>query len=336
MPFSDPLADGPVIQRATERALAGGMTLAKTLDLVEEPARPTCARRSCSSPTPIPILRMGIDAFAAGRARPASTACWCSTCRSRKPGRCRRALAADGHRHNFPVQPDDDRRAAAPGRRAGQRVSLRHLAARRDRAPAPTSPTGAEALATRMRAETAPAARARLRHLAARARARRRPWADAAVVGSALVEVIAEPAIAAVAGEVERYVRWLKDAPRRSTCAWSARWLNRRSEGAGADRAAATRSTRSTRCSCALLDSAPRCALEIGRLKELLQMADLPAGARGRGAAHVRERQPRAARRRRDRAAVRAHHRRGAAARTRDGRARAHVSPRADRAVRAE
>ena len=27
VPFSDPLADGPVIQRATERALAAGMTL---------------------------------------------------------------------------------------------------------------------------------------------------------------------------------------------------------------------------------------------------------------------------------------------------------------------
>ena len=34
VPFSDPLADGPVIQRATERALAGGMTLRGALDLV--------------------------------------------------------------------------------------------------------------------------------------------------------------------------------------------------------------------------------------------------------------------------------------------------------------
>ena len=29
VPFSDPLADGPVIQRATERALAAGTTLAR-------------------------------------------------------------------------------------------------------------------------------------------------------------------------------------------------------------------------------------------------------------------------------------------------------------------
>jgi tryptophan synthase alpha chain len=34
VPFSDPLADGPVIQRASERALARGVTLARVLDAV--------------------------------------------------------------------------------------------------------------------------------------------------------------------------------------------------------------------------------------------------------------------------------------------------------------
>jgi tryptophan synthase alpha chain len=34
VPFSDPLADGPVIQRASERALAAGMTLRGSLELV--------------------------------------------------------------------------------------------------------------------------------------------------------------------------------------------------------------------------------------------------------------------------------------------------------------
>lgn len=36
VPFSDPLADGPVIQEAGQRALAQGATLQKTLDLVNE------------------------------------------------------------------------------------------------------------------------------------------------------------------------------------------------------------------------------------------------------------------------------------------------------------
>jgi tryptophan synthase alpha chain len=35
-PFSDPSSDGPVIQRAVERALAGKMTLRKTLDIVRQ------------------------------------------------------------------------------------------------------------------------------------------------------------------------------------------------------------------------------------------------------------------------------------------------------------
>ena len=34
VPFSDPIADGPVIQDSSQKALAGGMTLKKTLDLV--------------------------------------------------------------------------------------------------------------------------------------------------------------------------------------------------------------------------------------------------------------------------------------------------------------
>src|ERR1700744_1044680 len=34
MPFSDPMADGPAIQRSSQRALRAGQTLRKTIDLV--------------------------------------------------------------------------------------------------------------------------------------------------------------------------------------------------------------------------------------------------------------------------------------------------------------
>src|SRR5437016_6518145 len=44
VPFSDPLADGPVIQRATERALAAGGSLRASLSLVER------VRRDISAP----------------------------------------------------------------------------------------------------------------------------------------------------------------------------------------------------------------------------------------------------------------------------------------------
>ena len=43
MPFSDPMADGPTIQLACERALAAGTSVSKLLELVRE-FRP---RRSC-------------------------------------------------------------------------------------------------------------------------------------------------------------------------------------------------------------------------------------------------------------------------------------------------
>jgi tryptophan synthase alpha chain len=64
MPFSDPMADGPVIQEAGQRALKQGMTLRRTLALVRELRRGDDA-------TPIvlmgyynPIYRYGAAAFA--------------------------------------------------------------------------------------------------------------------------------------------------------------------------------------------------------------------------------------------------------------------------------
>ena len=64
IPFSDPIADGPEIQRASEWALRGGVTRESTLDVVRE------LRRGSDLPVVImtyanPILRGGIDAFAA-------------------------------------------------------------------------------------------------------------------------------------------------------------------------------------------------------------------------------------------------------------------------------
>ena len=39
VPFSDPVADGPTIQRASERALRAGATLAGVIELVKRRAR---------------------------------------------------------------------------------------------------------------------------------------------------------------------------------------------------------------------------------------------------------------------------------------------------------
>src|SRR3989475_12604241 len=58
VPFSDPLADGPVIQRATERALAAGTTLKGVLDLVAD-VRPTIGAPVVIFSYANPIFRMG-------------------------------------------------------------------------------------------------------------------------------------------------------------------------------------------------------------------------------------------------------------------------------------
>lgn len=70
IPFSDPLADGPTIQRASERALAAGATLAKVLDLLAESRRGGFATPVVVFSYANPILAMG-EADFAHRAREA-------------------------------------------------------------------------------------------------------------------------------------------------------------------------------------------------------------------------------------------------------------------------
>ena len=67
VPFSDPMADGPVIQQASMRALAGGTTPAGILGLVR------CLRRQTQVPLLLmtyynPVLHYGLAAFAADAA----------------------------------------------------------------------------------------------------------------------------------------------------------------------------------------------------------------------------------------------------------------------------
>ena len=67
VPFSDPLADGPVIQRASERAVARGTTLTDVLALAKElrAARPAAGLVLFSYLNP--VIRMGMKDFC-GRA----------------------------------------------------------------------------------------------------------------------------------------------------------------------------------------------------------------------------------------------------------------------------
>lgn len=68
IPFSDPLADGPVIQRASERAVRGGATLRKMLERLPQ------WREKASAPIILftyfnPVLQYGLENFARDASR---------------------------------------------------------------------------------------------------------------------------------------------------------------------------------------------------------------------------------------------------------------------------
>ena len=72
VPFSDPMADGPTIQRASERALAAGMSMRKVLDIVR-------SFRATGDQRPVvlmgyanPIEAMGAERFARASAEASS------------------------------------------------------------------------------------------------------------------------------------------------------------------------------------------------------------------------------------------------------------------------
>ncbi len=209
VPFSDPLADGPVIQRATERALAAGTTLAKVLELAAG------LRADVAAPLVLftyanPMVRMGVTAFAR-RAREAGIdGVLVLDLPPEEAGEARAAFVAEGLDTIFLLSPTTSveriRRAAELG--GGFLYGISRLGVTGARADVADS---AESLAARVRAETTrPLALgfgfSRPEHVRAVGR-----WADAAVVGSALVQVVADHAgNPDLGGEVERYVRWLR------------------------------------------------------------------------------------------------------------------------------
>jgi tryptophan synthase alpha chain len=211
VPFSDPLADGPVIQRATERALAAGGCLRESLTLVDS------VRSEVSAPIVMfsyanPLLRMGFDAFARRAAAAGVDGVLALDLPIEEAGDFRETLASQGLDTIFLLSPTTTdtriRRAAALGRGFLYGISRLGVTGARDRVA-----SGAEALVRRIRAHTTlPIALgfgiSRPEHVAEVG-----AYADAAVVGSALVSLIAESAASpGLLETVEGYVRSLKSA----------------------------------------------------------------------------------------------------------------------------
>jgi len=211
VPFSDPLADGPVIQRATERALAAGATLRGVLDVVKS------VRNDVTAPIVIfsyanPLLRMGLTDFADRASEVGVDGVLALDLPIEEADEFRRVLAAKGLDTIFLLSPTTTdariKKAAELGRGFLYGISRLGVTGARDRVA-----SGAEAMVKRIRQHTTmPIALgfgiSRPEHVAEVGL-----YADAAVVGSALVSLIAEASGSPqLLEQVERYIRDLKSA----------------------------------------------------------------------------------------------------------------------------
>jgi tryptophan synthase alpha chain len=209
VPFSDPLADGPVIQRATERALVAGTTLAGVLEMIGR------VRASVRAPIVLfsyanPILRFGAERFAAEARAAGVDGVLALDLPIEEAGDFRELLVGEEIDTILLLSPTTSdarlRQAAALGSGFLYAISRLGVTGAREMLA-----DGAREMVTRIRSvSNLPVALGfgiskpdHVREVG--------QWADAAVVGSGLVSVIAEAgASPEVIPRVEEYVRWLK------------------------------------------------------------------------------------------------------------------------------
>lgn len=209
VPFSDPLADGPVIQRASERALRSGTTLAGVLDVVAA-ERPRVAAGIVLFTYANPLVRMGLDAFAERAAAAGVDGVLALDLPLEEAAPLRRSLDRVGLDTIFLLSPTSTAERIAEADRLGRGFlyvisRLGVTGARADLA------SGVDELMRRVRAHShLPLALgfgiSRPEHVRAVGE-----LAEAAVVGSALVERIGRWGQAGdLEARVAAFVRWLK------------------------------------------------------------------------------------------------------------------------------
>ena len=211
VPFSDPLADGPVIQRATERALASGMTLRGTLEVVR------AVRREVETPIVLftyanPVVRMDPAVFAREAKQAGADGVLILDYPVEEAEPLRAPLVAAGLDPIFLISPTTTdgriRRSGELGRGFLYVISRLGVTGIRDRLA-----DDVRDLVARVRAQSSLPVAVGFGISSPEHVAKACESADAAVVGSALVNVIAEHGAAAdVAERAGEYVRWLKSA----------------------------------------------------------------------------------------------------------------------------
>ena len=213
VPFSDPLADGPVIQRATERAIAAGGSLRASLAMIAR-VRPQVKAPIVVFSYANPMLRLGLHAFARQAADAGVDGVLALDLPIEEAGGFRETLAQAGIDTIFLLSPTttDARIKTAAALGSGFLYGISRLGVTGARAEVAS---GAEAMVRRIRAHTAMPIALGFGISSPEQVAEVCAYADAAVVGSALVSVIAEAsATPDLIGRVENYVQWLRGAGR--------------------------------------------------------------------------------------------------------------------------
>ncbi len=208
VPFSDPVADGPVIQRASERALAGGTTLDLVLELCAD-VRPLLRAPIVLFSYLNPILRLGLTQFVERAARSGIDGLLVVDLPIEESARLRDASREAGLDQILLVSPTTSqqrlRQAASVG--SGFLYAISTLGVTGVRAAVADE---ARALLSRIRQETAMAVAVgfgishpdQVREVGG--------FADAAVVGSSIVDLVGRRAgCDDIGAEVAAHVRWL-------------------------------------------------------------------------------------------------------------------------------
>jgi tryptophan synthase alpha chain len=208
VPFSDPLADGPVIQRATERALAAGGSLKATLSMIQT-VRPQVSAPIVLFSYANPLLRHGLGTFARLAAAAGVDGVLALDLPIEEASEFRQTLTAAGLDTIFLLSPTTTdariRKAAELGGGFLYGISRLGVTGARDQVA-----SGAQTLVRRIRAHTSLPIALGFGISTPEQVAEVGAYADAAVVGSALVSVIAEASGSTdLVARVEAYVRWL-------------------------------------------------------------------------------------------------------------------------------
>jgi tryptophan synthase alpha chain len=212
VPFSDPLADGPVIQRASERAVARGVRLTDVLELARKlrAARPACGLVIFSYLNP--VVRMGMKHFCAAAKEAGADGVLLTDMIVEESGEYLAEMKANGLAPVFlaaPTSPDVRLKAIAEASRgfvyAISRVGITGTQQK--------VAGDASELVTRLRTFTAPLGIpiavgfgiSNAEHVAAVGQ-----FADAAVIGSALVALIEKTPPTEAASAVGRFIAGLR------------------------------------------------------------------------------------------------------------------------------